>query len=304
MRLLIIGGSYFFGRVYTMYAAENNEIVMFNRGSFPMNMENVLEVRGDRRRVDDLRSIPAGNYDAVVDFCGYAQGDIKLLVDNAPISFKQYIFVSTADVTRRVKYEDGLLKDETSDYETDVPDGEAGDYIRGKIALERELKSIASERGFSYTIIRPSVLYGPYNYAPRESEFVKMLLQTGRVFLPSGADMLYSLCYIKDAALMTLGITGCEKARDRIYYLAGEAATGERIADLLIEASGLDIRKEFYPENVLKQSGLSVPFGGTYEESQLYDGSAIAEDTGISYTPLNEGMPKTYRAFEGVFRQN
>ena len=132
---------------------------------------------------------------------------------------------------------------------------------------------------------------------------MKMLIQTGRVFLPSGADMLYSLCYIKDAALMTLGVTGSEKARDRIYYLAGEAVTGERIADLLIEASGLDIRKEFYPENVLRQSGIAVPFGGEIQESQIYNGEQISADTALCYTPLSEGMAKTYRAFENIYRQ-
>ena len=49
MKILVIGGSYFLGRVFVMQAAGVHEITLVNRGTYSMEEWGVRQIRGDRR---------------------------------------------------------------------------------------------------------------------------------------------------------------------------------------------------------------------------------------------------------------
>ena len=100
MKVLVIGGSYFYGRVFVMQTAKQQEITVVNRGTYSMAELGAAQIQGDRRDPALWRGLP-GEYDAVVDFCAYEPGDIRCVLDNMPVKPGQYIFISTVDVYRR-----------------------------------------------------------------------------------------------------------------------------------------------------------------------------------------------------------
>ena len=76
MKILVLGGSYFFGRVFVMEAAKEHDITVVNRGTYSMEAFGVTQLKGDRKDTDFLKTI-TGDYDVLVDFCGYQKGDVS-----------------------------------------------------------------------------------------------------------------------------------------------------------------------------------------------------------------------------------
>ncbi len=100
MNLLVIGGSYFYGRVFVMEAAGDHQLTLLNRGTYSMKDFGVKEIKGDRHDKDVLAGCTE-DYDAVIDFCAYEAGDVKTVIENLPGKIGQYILISTVDVYER-----------------------------------------------------------------------------------------------------------------------------------------------------------------------------------------------------------
>lgn len=291
----------------------------------------VKQIKGDRRDEKVLEQLAAleTEFDAVVDFCGYGQGDVASVVEHLPGKTKQYIFISTVDV-----YERGIqeLKDEETPYETRSIEGEAGEYIRGKVALEQELKGVCLQRGIAYTILRPAVLYGPYNYAPRESVFIQIALQNH--FLPEITDATgkFQFTYVKDGVEAIEKCLLNEEAYGQAYNICGDEildyrlfiegleqamqedesiAEAERITEVEknteVERIAENAKKLIHCKRIQMTAqeataqGIPLPFAVYEEETELYSNEKSKKELGMVYTSFEEGMKKTYQAFKGVF---
>jgi len=79
-KVLVIGGTYFAGRVFAILAAREAgfELTFVNRGRYSMSMlPNIKEYACDRHDAAALRALPLEEYDAVVDFCAYTPDEVK-----------------------------------------------------------------------------------------------------------------------------------------------------------------------------------------------------------------------------------
>ncbi len=123
--VLVIGGSYFAGKVFSIYASKNDALALHvvNRGKYSLNLSGVSEYKCDRHDVKTLSGLlPDIHFDAVVDFCGYTPGEIALIIDAFPGRVGQYVFISTASVytaTGLKKEDDPVtgMKPDTPDFE-------------------------------------------------------------------------------------------------------------------------------------------------------------------------------------------
>ena len=333
MKILVIGGSYFYGRVFVMLAAKEHNITVVNRGTYSMAEFGVDQVKGHRRDTSVWRQCRE-NYDVVVDFCAYNAGDITCVLENIAGSVSQYIMISTVDVYRRGT---GLVKDENSPVETRQFPGEAGDYIAGKVALENELREQCNNRDIHWKLLRPAILYGPYNYAPRESLYIQMAVQKQILPQITDAEGRFQLVYVKDAAQALLNCLGNPKAFGQAYNLCQDGSLNyQEFSMLLMQAAkvfavenaskegkdssaeressaerGSVSEKAPEPEKELtvvpmtvsqaKAQGVPLPFPVNAEETEEYTNEKSIRELGLTYTPLSEGMIRTYRAFAGVF---
>lgn len=306
MKILVIGGSYFYGRVFVMEAAKEHDITVVNRGTYSMEGFGVTQVTGDRGDASLWQSVTT-DYDVLVDFCGYKEGDVANILEHIAGSIGHYIFISTVDV-----YQRGLsgYKEESMPLETRRFQGEAGEYITGKTALERELARVCGQRDIPYTILRPAILYGPFNYAPRESVFIQLMVQQGLLPRITGADGRFQLIYVKDAAQAIIKCMGNDKAFGQSYNLCGdEVVTYDMLADALLKGAGKirEDRKETpirqLPMTVqeAEQQGLPLSFPVAEAESELCSNEKSKAELGMEYISLEEGMARTCQAFWGVY---
>ncbi len=304
-KILIIGGSYFAGRVFSILASrEGCELTFLNRGKYSMKSlgENIREFKADRRDEESLKACGlSGDYDAVVDFCAYEPQDIRKVLNNLSIRCKKYIYLSTADVYKRAPG----FKNEDAERMSERPFDEVGLYAYNKKLVEDELVAAAEESGFSYTILRPAFIYGPYNYAPRESLYIRSMVRREPVYQPSDAKGQFCMVYVKDVGQAILNCIEKEEADNKAYNLSAPGVLDyDSFLKVMEKAAGhpADTVIPVTVSDVIEQR-LPLPFPLTEEESELFDGSRITEELGFSYTPIEEGMEKTYTAFRPVYER-
>lgn len=234
-----------------------------------------------------------------MDFCAYQSGEVRTLLENLSGSFGQYILISTADVYAR---DDRSPKDEQAPLLTGRLSCPSGDYTFQKLLLEKEAAAVCAQKGIALTILRPAFLYGPYNYAPREPYYIEKIVKQEPIPVPADSDSRFQFVYVKDAAEAIVRCVGNARACGQKYNLAApEEVTYARYMEALSETS--DIPFETVPvtvEDVLRD-GIPLPFPLTADENELFLCGKAARELGLCYTPLEEGMRKSYSAFKPVF---
>lgn len=301
MKILVIGGSYFFGRVFVMQAAGVHNVTVVNRGTYSMEGFGVRQIKGDRKDVNLWKGIRE-DYDAIVDFCAYEEGDVAGVLRNMPGRISQYVLISTVDVYQRGI---GGRKDEDAPLETRLFEGDAGKYIAGKAALEREVQAECAKRGTHCTVLRPAILYGPLNYAPREAAYIQMIVKKHMLPHVTDASGKFQAVYVKDAAQAALKVLLNEGAYGRAYNLCqDEVLTYDILYEELKRAAAgqQDEAKELScTVKEAEKMGIPLPFPVTEEESELCSNERSKRELGMEYISLQEGMDRTYRAFKRVY---
>ena len=302
-KILVIGGSYFAGRVFTMVASQSCELTLLNRGRYSMSRYPLAaEYKCDRHDAAALAALPAADYDAVVDFCAYAPGDVETLCSSMKLGFRQYVCVSTADVYDRSAPRPWS---EETPLASDFGSGPEADYLAGKAAAERECRAVCAARGADCVILRPDFLYGPYNYAPRETWYIRTAVSGRPIPHPTDAEGRFQFVYVKDLATAILACLGPDApAGDRVWNLAAPEIFDYDafLAALRAAADREIVTAPVTVEQVLREN-LPLPFPLRAQESELFDGSLAARELGLSYTPFAEGMQKTWNAFAPIFEQ-
>lgn len=319
MKILVIGGSYFLGGAFTLLASKEHELTLVNRGTYSMMRYGVKEYKADRRDVKALQSIPKEHYDVVVDFCAYEPGDIKLILENIKgVSelTKKYIFISTVDVYER---QVGYVKDEHAPLATTRNSGRSGDYIYKKVCLEKELAEACETIGIDYTIIRPSIIYGPNDYSGRVETFIKMASCGIPIKYPKDSKAYFQMVYVKDIVEAILGACKQNKFNGGNAYniCPDEPIRYEEFMQTLSKVSEVPVKLEQITEEqalkeaidiegknmveILKEATegkVYLPFPVTQAEHELYVGTRAEKELDIKYTSLLEGMKKTYNCFK------
>lgn len=305
MNILVIGGSYFYGRVFVMEAVREHgeyNITVFNRGTYSMEEFGVSQIQGDRHDVNVIKTCK-GDFDAVVDFCAYEAGDVSAIIENLTGRIGQYILISTVDAYERASE---TIRTEADELEHRIFAGEAGAYIAGKVAVEEELRKVCQERNIPYTVLRPAILYGPYNYAPRESAYIQMM--TVNHVLPHfiDADGRFQFVYVKDAAQAIIRTIGNERAFGQAYNLCqDEIVTYDSFFQTLRKAAEPELTQNLQEVSITVDSAMAqqvpVPFPATVQETMLCSNEKSKRDLEMEYTDFGEGMRRTYNAFKRVF---
>lgn len=298
MKILVIGGSYFLGRVFLIQAAKSHDITVVNRGTYSVEELCVHQIKGDRRN-SSIWQENTEEYDVIVDFCAYEKNDIATVLNNFSGKAKQYIFISTVDVYRRGL---GQIKNENTPFETRAISGSAGEYISGKIALEQELITECEKKNINYTILRPSIIYGPFNYAPREAAFIQLAVQNKMLPHITDAEGKFQFVYVKDVANAIIKCMLNETTYKNAYNICNDTIFDydsffnglKAVIDMPVEELALTV-SEALAQNV------SLPFPVTADETELYSNEKSIQELGLCYTSFSEGIEKTYNAFKHVF---
>ena len=299
--VLVIGGSYFAGRVFNILTSRTDlfELHVVNRGKAPLNkLPHVTEYRCDRH--DPMRMaamLPDIKFDAVIDFCAYKPNDIKSVIDVMKNRIGQYIYISTSSV---YDPSNKAPKVETDQIVVSEADNPVDEYIAGKAVLELECIAHCSQNNIPYTILRPAFIYGPFNYAPRESYYIEKIVKHQPVPVTTDCNTKFNFLYVYDLTTALQLCVGNENAYNDIFNMAApEDITYDIFIDTLEKVSDIPFVKEPHTvEDVLKNN---IPLPFPLDNDDLCNGSKITQKLGLKYTPFVEGMKKTYQIFKSVF---
>ena len=301
-RILVIGGSYFAGRVFTMVAHPDFDLTLLNRGRYAMDRYGVQELRCDRHDAAALTKLPTADFDAVVDFCAYGPGDIESFAANAPFTFKKYVYISTADVYDRTARQPWT---EATPIGTNFGHGPESEYLAGKAALEAECLAVCARAGAQSVIFRPAFLYGPYNYAPRETWYIQNAVQNKPIPQPTDADGRFQFVYVKDLTMAILAALAPDAPKGNLAYnlAAPEVFDYAGFLAALQTAAGRPVATTPVTVEQVLRENLPLPFPLREIENELFDGSLVTRELGITYTPFADGFQKTWNAFAPIFAQ-
>ena len=295
--ILIIGGSYFIGRVFVMGLSKKSDyaIYLVNRGRNPLGIPGVEEHVCDRRNIAEMKKvIPPLNYHVVIDFCADFPQEVSNLLENLPGTLKQYIYISTCTV-----YKPSLdfPKFEDSPKLSSALPGPMGEYGYNKRLLELEVQSVCQKHYIPYTILRPAFVYGPFNYAPRESFFFDLILSKKAIPIPQESQALFQFIYVKDIAKLLFACLVNEKVFNGTYNLvAEELISYDKLIEVLEQVSGNSIKIKRLSRDSINKNNIPLPF--PLDQHEIYSGSLISGTLNFKFTPFTEGMKETFEFYK------
>jgi nucleoside-diphosphate-sugar epimerase len=211
MRLLVLGGSWFYGRAVVELALDKGwDVTTFRRGVSGQDADGIQAIRGDRTNPADLaRLAGAGPWDAVLDTSGYVPADVlRVATALQPVS-DRYLLASTVSVYRdwpaQPVDERSPLKDCEPDRES--VNGSAGDpgpalYGVFKAGCERAVVSVFGED--RSVLLRSHVMLGPREYVGRTAWWISRMRRGGQVLCPGDPARPIQPVDVRDAAAFTL----------------------------------------------------------------------------------------------------
>ena len=303
-RILVLGGSYFAGRVLVEELVKEPEVELhlFNRGRVRLGIEGVSEHRGDREEPEQIvNAIPAGRWDAVIDFCAYTPEHVESMLANLPGEIGQYIFISTTSIYHSSR-ELPLLEHAPK---LAAPQPELGSYARygyDKWRAECALQKGCARLGIPYTILRPAIIYGFYNYAPREQYFFDLLLAREPVVVPECGLALFNFIWVVDMARIIMRCLGEEKTFNQEFNLCSEELIGyPKIIEVLEEITGRKIAVLRKSAAEIQSERIALPF--PVDEHLIYSGAKLQRALNFVATPFASGMREAYDYHQMVLRK-
>ena len=302
--ILIIGGSYFAGRVCveTLAKEPDNRITVVNRGNRPIGRQGVAEIVCDRHDYRLKEALPQLKWQAVIDFCAYAPLDvIQLMVAVPNEAMEHYIFISSASV-----YADTMklpVKEEAPKLTAPQKElGVAADYGFNKWQAEQKVAEYCAKSRIPFTILRPAIIYGKYNYAPRESYFFDLIAKGRTIALPKNELALYQFVSVWDVAKIIGLCMGNENVYHQVFNLAAEELISyRRFIEVLQEVMNRTVSIQPLESKEINEQNIPLPF--PLEQHLIYSGDLIRRILGFDYAPFIDEMKRTwewYKQTEGL----
>jgi 2'-hydroxyisoflavone reductase len=202
MRLLILGGTIFYGRHVTEGAlSRGHEVTLFTRGVHDTSpFEGARTLQGDRDgQLDALRE---GEWDAVLDTCGYVPRVVRQSAELLRGRVRTYAFISSISVFAETDStpipEDGEVQ-KLEDPSVEVVDGQT--YGGLKALCEEVVRDVFGEQGL---IVRPGLIVGPYDSSDRFTYWPWRMHEGGDVVVPDRPGQAVQFIDARDLASWTL----------------------------------------------------------------------------------------------------
>ena len=294
--VLVIGGGRFIGRhTVTEFRDAGYDVTMLTRGQRqnPFTNSEVAHIKGDRRERDTLETARERvNPDVVVDCVAYFPEDVRVATDVfADVSAYVYISSGAAYGAERTPKREGETPLAGCTAEQATTDS-AETYGPRKAEGDREVFA-AAEDGVQAMSVRPTVVYGPYDYTERFAYWVDRVAEYDRVVVPSDGLSLWQMAYVEDVA-SALRLVAERGTAGEAYNVGDEhAPTLQEWANLLARVHETDVETIGVGERELRAAGLAPDDFPIYRGSPHLLSTTKLRELGWSSTPHQTALAVT-----------
>jgi nucleoside-diphosphate-sugar epimerase len=305
MKIAILGGSRLIGSALVPMLAEkikDLELHIINRGVTPAVWDyekkwpgRVFRHIADRGSplnfCDALEKIALKKIDAVIDMSCYTKEELTPAIRAFSKKISQYIFISTCSVY-------GVLKYLPASEEHPLDTGESNSmYGREKIKCEKELLYSSKNKDFNVTILRPTYIYGPWDYTERLVYFIDRIYKQVPIFFPSGGqDPMFNAIYVKDLARQIAGLLLNEGAYNQIYNAASnDSLYFSEFLKLIGNSLSQEVKLVHvsYDEYKKAAGGLSFPYTRYHTAFDAGKMKALFGEENFPFTPYQQAIDET-----------
>ncbi|MEU8920560.1 NAD-dependent epimerase/dehydratase family protein [Kitasatospora sp. NPDC048545] len=247
MRLLLLGGTKFVGRVIAEEAlARGWEVTALNRGTQPAP-EGVRVLQGDRTAEAGLAALGTGEWDAVVDTWSWAPAAVRDSARALKGRVGHYAYVSSRSV-----YDYPLVAGagESAPVVASSPDltGEVP-YAEAKRGAELALEA---EYGEQALLARAGLILGPHENIGRLPWWLDRIARGGPVLAPGPRGLALQYIDVRDLAAWILDASAARLGGPyNLVSPSGHATTGE-LLEACVRVTGSDAELRWTdPERIL-----------------------------------------------------
>lgn len=310
MRILILGGTKFIGRVFIerlMATGKRFDCTIFQRGQTGSDLfPEVPRILGDRENLADLDKLAAQDWDVVVDFSAYYPDSLQYFLQKSQGRIGRLIFTSTVSVypipddLREPLIEQSTIWSCTPEQRKDQT---MATYGPRKVACEQEILAQVA-KGLDAVILRPSVVFGKYDYINRHLYWLHRVATQPRILLPNGGVQTDNYTFVEDYAELIVRAMQAEThniiynaSTQRVHTLrqlveaaAAHAGTSPELVSASVDALqqiGLDTQNE----------RISLFWGGI---NAAFDNQKAINDFGNFYHSMEEGTAKTFDYYQSI----
>ncbi|RDI71103.1 NAD-dependent epimerase/dehydratase family protein [Halopelagius longus] len=294
---LVVGGTRFIGRHLVSDLVENGyDVTIFNRGNHENPFEgdeSVRRIEGDRKDDGALRRAKAAaEPDAVFDCVAYQPKDVVSATEIfADVDAYVYISSGAAYGAEEIPKREGVTElCPCSDDQ--LTDDSSESYGPRKAEGDRVVFDAAT-RGVNAMSVRPTIVYGPYDYTERLDYWLNRVENYDRVVVPGDGTNIWHRAYVEDVA-SAMRVVAEEGEAGEAYNVGDRRVlTLEETVRTIADAMGTDVEVVHAGERELAAAGLSPDDFVLYREyPHVLDTNKLAA-LGWDSTPIEEAMART-----------
>lgn len=293
MRVLFIGGTGLISSAVTPLVIERgHDLTLVTRGmsakaTVPASASTIV---ADALNAEEFRAaITAdvathGRYDVVVQWIGFSPDHISADIDTFDGLTDQYVFISSASayLTPPQHY---IVREDTTPLHNPY-----WQYSRDKAESERRLRVAYDERGFPFTVVRPSHTYG-YADVPMAINswvhpwtMVDRLISGRKVLMPGDGTSVWTLTDHRDFAYAFAGLLGHSGAIGEEFHITSDdVLSWNQIHQIVaqavnVSAEQLHDQTLFIPSEILARfdrEAFEGPLLGDKANAGVFDNSKV-----------------------------
>ena len=305
MKILVIGGTRFFGRAFTEQAlSKGHDVTIFHRGqSDSEHFDGANRIIGDRHT--DLEKLGDGSWDAVLDTCGFTPDAVTKAAEYLKDKVEHYVFVSSIYV-----YTESTEANRTEDAELlQHPEGEPTDEMKMenygslKVLCEQAAEAVMPGK---VTQVRPGLIVGPHDASNRFTYWQTRVAKGGDVLVPGDASCVAQIIDARDLAAFCLKVI--EDKTIGVFHVTGpqEPFPLKTIIETAKKVSGSDANFVYVDEDWLVENEvgpwMELPLWLPSESGQAMMNVDIqrALDAGLNIRPLEETIRDTLDWYDSI----
>lgn len=298
MRVLVLGGTTFFGRaVVEQLLDRGDEVTVFSRGNTrPEWWGSIGHVTGDRSDSGSLEGLRGQAFDAVIDNIAYTGGDVDILLDVIAPTVGHYVLTSSSAVYNTARgyppYDEDDI-DRAFRPPADKAESPGWVYTIGKLTAEQAL---VDRTDVSWTIIRPPIVLGPNDPTLRGWFYFQRLLDGGPLLLRCCGERSFRIVYSQDLARGYVSVLDTPDARGSVYNITQQEVV--RMRDFLAAAAeGLDVSLDIVGITERDLSHVALEYADPYDRLSNFIPSVerAERDLGYHSTPFKDWVGETAR---------